>query len=151
MEKRAPYDFNRVVKLDPRENGKNMSNEKEQVGRYDFIAPNPKFDPKHKYYSEYRYTRPVTVRVWMGRSSQSSVVYASVWAHSRDGKIHLAGHGNAGGYGYDKESAAVNAAFDSAGVTMERGFGGCGQGPLEIAIKSLAKRLGWKTGQVFSS
>lgn len=44
MDKRAPYDFNRVVGIDPQRNGKNLSGEKEQIARYDFVAPNPKFD-----------------------------------------------------------------------------------------------------------
>lgn len=150
-EKRAPYDFNRVVKIDPQENGKNLSPEKEQIARYDFVAPNPKFDPRDSYYSKQRYTRPLTVRVWMARGASASVVYATVWASSRDGKTRLAGHGSAGGYGYDKTSAAIDAAFTSAGVTMERPFNGCGESVAEIAMESLAKRLGWKTGQLLRS
>lgn len=150
-EKRAPYDFNRVVKIDPQDNGKNLSPEKEQIARYDFIAPNPKFDPRDTYYSKQRYIRPLTVRVWMARGASASVVYATIWASTRDGKTCLAGHGSAGGYGYDKTSQAICEAFTSAGVTMQAHFGGCGESVAETAIESLANRLGWKTGQLMRS
>lgn len=87
----------------------------------------------------------------MSRGANASTVYASIWAHSRDGMIYLAGHGRAGGYGYDKVSSAIDAALSDAGVTMERHFGGCGEGPTIIALTALAKRLGWKTGEILVS
>ena len=47
----------------------------------------------------------ITVRCYMGRSSSASVVYASIWINAHG--IHTSGKGQAGGYGYDKTSAAI--------------------------------------------
>jgi hypothetical protein len=55
---------------------------------------------------------PVCVRMWMGRSRAASVVYCSVWIHAPG--ISCAGHGQAGGYGYHKQSAALQFALDRA-------------------------------------
>ena len=142
-DKRAPYDFNRVTKLEPKQNGRNYGGEKELVSEYKFAALLPK-----DHYSRKRIGTVITIRCYMGRSRNASTVYASLWAHSRDGEIHLAGHGSAGGYGYHKESAAVNEAFHSAGVTMAAPFDGCGDSTMAVAIEALARKLGWKTGNL---
>lgn len=52
----------------------------------------------------------------MGRSRNASTVYASIWVHANG--HYLAGHGNAGGYGYHKESAAFQDAITSAGIQL---------------------------------
>lgn len=168
-EKRPGYDFNKVTRLiNGRENAKNMSGEKEVVARYLFAAINPDYDPKDRWSK--RIVTPVDVRVYMGRSSSASAVYCSVWARSRkgaklvnvftDGKkpvrlsmdpaqtIHVSGRGSAGGYGYHKESAAIEDAFTSAGFSFEGHFGGCGDGPAEHAVEAVARFLGWTKGTV---
>jgi hypothetical protein len=58
----------------------------------------------------------VTARCYMGRSRSASTVYASVWIHGDD--IYTSGHGSAGGYGYHKESAAIDDAITSAGIEL---------------------------------
>lgn len=58
----------------------------------------------------------VTVRCYMGRSRNSSTVYASIWVNGDD--IHTSGKGCAGGYGYNKHSAAVGEAIKSAGIEL---------------------------------
>ncbi len=149
MEKDAPYRYNRVTKITPRNNGINLSGAKEQVLRYDFIAPNPSWSSGSTW--SRRYSRPINVKVWMSRSVSASVVYASVWAESRDGSIFISGYGTAGGGGYHKVSAAIDEAFDSAGIEMLAPFNGYGDEATEHAIAALAKRLGWKTGEVMPS
>ena len=94
-------------------NAKNYSQEKELVSRYLVI------DKK---------TEKVIIdcRCYMGRSSNSSQVYASVWINSNkplcedeEGfTTYTTGGGCAGGYGYHKESAAIAEAISSAGFTL---------------------------------
>jgi hypothetical protein len=52
----------------------------------------------------------------MGRSPSSSVVYCSVWVNSAN--YSSSGKGSAGGGGYHKESAALQAALTSAGIEL---------------------------------
>lgn len=56
--------------------------------------------------------------------------------------------GFAGGGGYCKESAAIDDAFYNAGIELRACFGGYGEAPAIIAIESLAKKLGWDTGEL---
>jgi len=167
-EKRPGYDFNKVTKLVyGRENAANMGGEKETVARYVFAAINPDFNPADRWSK--RIVTPVDVRIYMGRSQSSSVVYCSIWARSRKGKklmtvttigkkevktlttgdvLHCSGRGSAGGCGYHKESAAIEDAFTSAGFSFAGHFGGCGDTPAELAIEAAARFLGWTKGNV---
>ena len=86
------------------ENAKNMANEKETVSCYSVVGT---------YNGELRDL--VTCRVYMGRSSSSTTVYASIWVY---GKCYTSGHGSAGGYGYDKKSSAIGSAIRSAGIEL---------------------------------
>ena len=105
-------------------NAKNYSQEKELVSRYLVI------DKK---------TEKVIIdcRCHMGRSSNSSQVYASVWINSikplcEDAEgftTYTSGRGMAGGYGYHKESAAIDAAISSAGFTLFGSASGYGDKP----------------------
>ena len=71
----------------------------------------------------------VDCRVYMGRSSSASVVYAALWIsfdvkQCRDENAkawqhgYTTGNGKAGGYGYHKASAAVQDAIASAGIEL---------------------------------
>ena len=55
----------------------------------------------------------ITARFYMGRSAQASVVYCCLWVPGK-----CSGYGTAGGYGYHKESAALQAAINSAGIEL---------------------------------
>jgi len=55
----------------------------------------------------------ITARFYMGRSASASVVYCCLWINNV-----CSGKGNAGGYGYHKESAALQAALTSAGIEL---------------------------------
>lgn len=68
-----------------------------------------------------------------------SVAYACVWIH--DDKIHASGSGKAGGYGYDKESAAVAEALENAGVTLSENIAGVGQHALRDALEATARAV----------
>jgi len=54
-------------------------------------------------------------RFYMSRSSNASVVYCCLWLHGNNG---ASGKGNAGGWGYHKESAALQEAITSAGIEL---------------------------------
>ena len=134
-EKRAPYDANPVLKIETKQNGRMMdSRNREQISHLRFITP--------------KFEEPITIRAWMSESRNASMVYASIWFHDRTGQIHGSGSGSAGGYGYHKESAAINGAFRDAGVTLKVSFGGCGDSSVRIAIESLARKLGYRSGKV---
>lgn len=135
-------------------NAKNYAREKELVSRYLVI------DKK---------TEKVVIdcRCYMGRSSNSSQVYASIWVHSikplgedADGfTTYTSGRGMAGGYGYHKESAAVDDAIASAGFTLfgsASGYGdkhdfkkschiaGVGDSAIKTALLAIAYACGSK-------
>ena len=67
-------------------------------------------------------------------------VYACLWVHY--GGIYATGSGRAGGYGYDKRSAAASEAFSKAGIKTDKSFHGSGNQmqALEALGRHLAKR-----------
>jgi hypothetical protein len=58
----------------------------------------------------------VTARFYMGKSASASVVYCSLWVNA--GENSTSGKGSAGGYGYHKESQALQYAIESAGISL---------------------------------
>lgn len=83
-------------------NARNYGGEKETVSKYIIL------DKTGKQF--------VDCRVYMGRSRNSSTVYASIWVNGTN--VHTSGKGTGGGYGYHKESAAIADAIGNAGVTL---------------------------------
>ena len=83
----------------------------------------------------------ITARCYMGRSASASTAYASIWINASD--VHTSGKGKAGGYGYHKESAAIGAAIESAGITLDQSIDGVGDGAIEEALKAIAQALGF--------
>jgi len=88
------------------------------------------------------FSHPITVRWYMGRSSQASTVYCSVWIGAR-GEGYYTGRGQAGGYGYHKTSAAFAAAVRSAGITLERDVAGVGDSAVREAITAIGAACGY--------
>lgn len=141
-------------------NGYNYSRDKELVSAYSVIG---------KINGEMR--EIVTARCYMSRSSSASVVYCSLWVHA--GNIYCSGKGSAGGYGYHKESAALQEAISSAGIELYgspyRGatfdtpdakrkamktmahIGGCGSDSMREALEAIAKAAGARGKLVFIS
>jgi hypothetical protein len=83
----------------------------------------------------------IMARCYMGRSANASTVYASVWINTSE--VHTSGKGKAGGYGYHKESAAIGAAIESAGITLDQSIDGVGDAAIEEALKAIAQALGF--------
>lgn len=132
-------------------NGQNWSGEKEEVSCWRVVAV-------HKG----KIINPVTVRCWMGRSKSASVVYAAIWAHGPSRSY--AGHGQAGGYGYHKESAAIDGAIESAGITLwgspylnrdeapdfkkRARIDGVGDSAIREALSAIARALGYRKFEI---
>lgn len=113
----------------------------------------------------------VDARFWMSASRNANTVYCSIWLSGEKGKANegywSCGKGTAGGYGYHKQSAALQAAIHSAGIELygspynrqetidvngvnvvqkvkdQRAyFGGCGDSAMIDACKAIAYALG---------
>ena len=83
----------------------------------------------------------ITVRCYMGRSANASVVYASIWVH---GPEHFtSGTGKAGGYGYHKSSAAIGDAIKSAGIELSKDIEGVGDSAVIEALGAIAEAMGY--------
>lgn len=116
-----------------KDNAKNLGGNKETVDRYITIA-------KLKTAPDGNFMTVIDARFYMGRASSASVVYCSVWINCYG--YTTSGHGQAGGYGYDKISAALGDALDSAGVVLNRSINGSGQ--TREALEAITEALGYK-------
>jgi hypothetical protein len=116
------------LNIEEKQNGKNLGSSKEMVDTWNLVVD-----------LDGELISPITVRCYMGRSSSASVVYASVWIGDRT--LHTSGHGQAGGYGYCKVSAAIDNAFRSAGVELNKSISGVGTRAVESAIVAIGKYL----------
>ena len=89
-------------------------------------------------------TELVTVRFY----GTGSTVWCSVWvAQYRNGTSTscndmYSGRGNAKGYGYHKDSAALSAALDSAGITLSEDIDGRGDGTMRDALTAIVRATG---------
>ena len=86
----------------------------------------------------------VDCRIYMGRSTSAHSVYAIVWTTNTDGK------GKAGGYGYDKDSAAVGSAIRDAGYMLEKRIDGVGLDAVKEALMAIAVFNGCKSPAIVS-
>lgn len=69
-------------------------------------------------------------------------ITACVWFHDSTSNIYLSGSGYAGGCGYHKPSAAINAAFNSAGIDCDS-FSGHGDSAVKDTIYALMTVQGY--------
>lgn len=72
--------------------------------------------------------------------------YACFWFNAGD---YASGSGRAGGYGYDKGSAAAGAAIAAAGYELSRSISGVGEAAIVEAIEAIAAYHGYTGGKVF--
>ena len=90
------------------------------------------------------------VRWYRGRSKSTSTVYCSFWLSRPDRnawRLTGAGRAGAGGYGYDKPSAAFDDAIDNSGAKLSRSVAGVGSSASEEAALALVRATGYR-GQV---
>ena len=111
--------------IKPYSNARNYSGKKELTNSYQLIVSTSD-GPKEV----------IDARCWMGRSNQSSVVYAAIWVTGK-GQCY-SGRGIARGYGYHKASAAIDEAIYSAGIKLSNSISGVGDGAIERAFRAIA-------------
>jgi len=80
----------------------------------------------------------VTIRTYW----PNQVCYACVWVH---GNQYAIGRGKACGYGYCKESAAIDSALRSAGIELEKSVSGVGIEACHEALQAFAVFCGVKS------
>lgn len=112
------------------QNARNYSQQKELTGLVRIVA-----------YARGEFAEPVDIRFYMGRGSNASRVYCSVWLRGRG--TECSGRGMAGGGGYHKPSAALSAALNSAGVILDEAIDGSGGSATRAAAEALARALGF--------
>lgn len=93
----------------------------------------------------------VRARIW--QKPNGTLVHCSLWIHG-DNDLDANGYGRAGGWGYDKSSAALEGALRTAGVTLygdvygqedkktEAHIGGCGMMAGDDALRAVAIAVG---------
>lgn len=114
-----------------RSNAINHSGKKELVKSYKLIG-----------YKNNDFHTPVDVRCYMGRSNNASVVYASIWVNDKE--VCTTGTGQASGWGYDKQSAAISGALRSADITLTQRIDGVGDSAVREAILAIGKALKYR-------
>ena len=93
------------------------------------------------------FKEPITVRWYMSRSGAGArPVYCSLWVHCSP--YHVSGRGKAGGYGYDKKSAAFQDACDSAGIELSQPVDGFGDSMVRDAMYSIGQALGFERAEL---
>lgn len=134
-----------VTKIDLQGKSKLYFESKNVYAQYVYVTP--EFDT------------PIKVKLSVaGGSKGGSRSYCDVWVswhHDRTvnlggGRVYGVGSAFAGGFGYDRSSAAVQYAFESAGVKFEQDFAGLGSGVIIDAINALAAALGHTGGKVLA-
>lgn len=70
--------------------------------------------------------------------STDRMAYCCIWINHK--KLYKSGSGSAGGYGYDRESAAVADALYNAGIDINN-ISGRGGSAVEQAIMAITKKL----------
>jgi len=111
-------------------NGKDFS-KKEMVSAYTVVVD-----------TERGLQTPVSAKCYMGKSNQASVVYVTFRCSDNE-KYFTAGHGQAGGWGYHKESQAIENAIESAGIKLSADIGGRGETAIENALFAITEALGY--------
>ena len=119
------------------ENARNMSPERETIATMRYVT----YDASEGH-EAYRFETPVEARFYRGRTPGSSVVYCSLWVRSKAGTV-CSGRGRAGGGGYHKESAALQAAAASAGIALTVPFDGAGEAAMHEALRAIAVAAGY--------
>ena len=115
----------------PRKNGRNLYGSKELVNSWTFIV-NTKRGLRE----------PIKLRWWMANGRNAMRVHCSIWTHGNN--ISAAGYGYADGGGYHKESAALDSAIESAGITLSKHIDGYGENAMREAGEAIVRALGYR-------
>lgn len=91
------------------------------------------------------FEQPITVKFYATRARN----YCCLWIRCK--AVQVSGGGSAGGYGYHRASAAMDAAMRNAGIKPEYDISGRGRNAMLEAIKSMAKELGYMNFYILES
>ena len=80
-----------------------------------------------------------------------SINTCCIWVRGTGGQFDTHGSGHAGGYGYHRKSAAMQAAIDNAGFTLSQAIGGVGESAMREALLAIAKCIGVKKPAIVES
>lgn len=89
----------------------------------------------------------IDCRLYMGRSSSSSVVYCAIWISCAN--QYITSKGSAGGYGYHKMSAAVDDALYNAGFKFDEGIDGRGNEAIKEALLAVCEHFGYNRERLY--
>lgn len=151
-ERRPGYDYNvATLPAETTENARNLDHARERVAQMTLLAfdqservnSTPIDDDTGELRPDAGFVELIDVRFWTARGKSASVTYCSIWVRDHKGGRWFAGYGTAGGGGYHKPSAALDAAIRSAGITLEGDIHGAGERPMEHALHAIAVALGY--------
>ena len=128
-----------IVPKDGPHNAINRAGEKELIRSLDVAVVSGK----------HAGTNPITVRWYMSRSRQASIVYCSLWVST--GTHFGSGSGRAAGYGFCKKSASFSEAVKSAGIRFSVPVAGVGSGAVYRACEAIARGAGIRGRLMFVS
>lgn len=83
-----------------------------------------------------RFKTSIDIRLYW---TKSGTCYACIWINNFG--VYASGSAVAGGWGYHKESHAIEHAFISMGIYFTQSWGGSGDSAIERAMWQVAKRL----------
>ena len=119
------------------QNGKNLSDKKRMIRAWSLVVMHE--NPARPAGRELRELAAVR---WY---KSPSTIYCSIWfqpSHQFP-NYHNSGHGQAGGHGYDKFSAALDSALESAGITLSEAIAGRGDGAIWDGLIAVAEAYGY--------
>ena len=142
MNKRKPYDTNKVTNTIK---GLNNSNTKTSHRR----EGNPGFSISVILKSNNPYEHStITIDVFEPKRYRTGTesITSCFWLNDSKTQTYISGSGSAGGCGDHKVSAAVSEAVASAGIELTP-FSGCGDRCITVAVESIMRALGYRRNQ----
>jgi hypothetical protein len=134
-----------VTEYTPRYDGRNDADEKRMLDEFNLIVRAKRGAYTH---DGSGLLTLVTVRTYGAKRGNGSRNYVSIWVHASDERMSCAGHGSAGGYGYHRPSAAMQAALESAGIRLAQPIDGVGESAMKEAMHAIARHLGYTRGHI---
>lgn len=89
--------------------------------------------------------KKISLRLYRSQATNT----ACIWI-SGAGEM-LSGSGSAGGYGYNRMSAACEDAINNAGFKLSEQIGGVGESAVKEALYAIADTMGWNKPQFMES
>ena len=118
-------------------NAKNLLTEKELARAWSAVVLSPRLG------GGTTLRELLTIHWYRGRTRSASRIYCSLWLHGGHTADGRSGHGQAGGGGYCKFSAAFAGACRSAGIILDQDIHGRGMSSVRGAIEAIAKACGY--------